>query len=181
MNIQLTQFIKPVIFTLIGVVITLLFFRGCNSPQPQINLQPLKNTLIKNFMQKDKEAFLAQANANEYKSIADSLSKLKRKVITRYVELKNIAPKDTIIMEIIASCDSLNEINNNIIFAKDSVIESLETVISIKNYQIENIKSQMQIGDLELKTQRKSLKKQKLTTFIVAFIGASATAYLLTK
>jgi hypothetical protein len=184
---QIMAFIKPILFTVLGVIIALFLFRGCNSPQfQQVNLQPIKDTLIKKFMQKDKEAILAHQKANEYKLIADSLTKLKSKVITRYVALKNKAKidyqKDTVINQIVANCDSLNDINSNIIFAKDSTIENLEKVVFAKDYQIENLKTQMQLNTAEfeaqkelIKSQNKNLKKQKFKTFLVGLIGASTT------
>ena len=185
MKIQLNQFVKPILFVTIGVVLTLFLFKGCDNPQmQQVNLQPIKDTLISKYKQLDKKENMFKQLAKESEMKVEVLKKQKNQLAFNYSKLKDkikvTVIHDTVILkEVVATCDSLNEMNNNIIYAKDTTIKAMNSLILLDGQKIDFLKTTLQIKDTELQSEiertkfvQKELKKAKRKNILIGIVGA---------
>lgn len=192
MKIQLNQFVKPILFTLLGMAIALFLFKGCDSQQvQQVNLKPVYDTLKNHFVELNKMVAIHKKKAETYKLQADSLKLLKSKVYVKYFEKKELVLNETtdnLIVNLLNYCDSLNMVNSEIISKQDSEITELSQVAFKQDSQIQNLQTQIQLKDIDLLTEidktkfvKKELRRQKIKTWGVGILVAIGLGFALSR
>lgn len=144
------------------------------------NFDSLKNA---NVVLKTK-AEISEIKANFYKGKCDSLKTAKSVILRRYAEKKEVI-HDTAFVEIVNYCDSLNLINDKIIEFQDTVIARISSSNSDLKLLVLNFEKQISISENKLKeiekNHKKEIRRQKIKTFLIGALGASAvitTVYL---
>lgn len=161
----MNQAFNYIIALFVGVVIGLLLFNSCEQKEP-IKLNVLKADSVVKIVY-------------VYKHKADSLNTIKTKILVKYKTIRDTVvlhyKDDTIIMNYVNYCDSLNNINDSIIVTKNNIIKQQDTLVSIKDAIIhDNI--------LELNTTKKEVKKAKRKAVITALVsGVVVTTILIFK
>lgn len=150
----MNQAYNYIIALFVGVVIGLLLF---NSFEKKESIKP-------NALKADSVVKIVYV----YKHKADSLNTIKTKILVKYKTIRDTVvlhyKDDTIIMNYVNYCDSLNDINDSIIVTKNNIIKQQDTLVSIKDAIIhDNI--------LELNTTKKEVKKAKRKAVITALVS----------
>ncbi len=170
----LKELIKPLVYVIIGVILCLIFKYACNAEKTKI--EPKYNYFKQTIDSLKNLALNSDLKANQYKTKADSLSTLKPKIIIKYKVLRDSVlvyyGNDSLITGYVEYCDSLNELNTEIIKAKDSVIVNQDTRIDLDVKIIEANISEIESKQSEVKAVKKQLRKQRAKTILVGVIGA---------
>lgn len=145
---------KYILFLITGIIIGLLLFNSCEQKEP---IKP-------NVLKADSVVKIVYV----YKHKADSLNTVKTKILVKYKTIRDTVvlhyKDDTIIMNYVNYCDSLNNINDSIIVVKNNIIKQQDTLVSIKDAIIhDNI--------LELNTAKKQVNKAKRKAVITAVVS----------
>lgn len=150
----MNQAFNYIIALFVGVVIGLLLFNSCEK----------KETVKPNILKADSVVKIVYV----YKHKADSLNAVKTKILVKYKTIRDTVvlhyKDDTIIMNYVNYCDSLNNINDSIIVIKNNIIKQQDTLVSIKDAIIhDNI--------IELNTAKNEVKKVKRKAVITALVS----------
>lgn len=158
----MSQAFNYIIALFVGVVIGLLLFNSCEKKEP---IKP-------NVLKADSVVKIVYV----YKHKADSLSAVKTKVLVKYKTIRDTVvlhyKDDTIIMNYVNYCDSLNNINDSIIVVKNNIIKQQDTLVSIKDAIIHD-------HILELNTTKKEVKKAKRKAVITALVSGVVVTTIL--
>lgn len=163
---------NSVIIVVLLIVVILLLFKNCGG-----NIKPIDNSLIES-KQKQIESLKSIIKSKEI--VAEVLTKKKNKVVTEYKEkskkvreqLKDSICDPITIIETLNECDSVINIDNQIISAKDSIIKDLKEVIT--NQEIIISEKDNTIKQVEKKYKRK-LFWSRVETVCVSIIAVVAT------
>jgi hypothetical protein len=164
------QILYKFILFLLGFLLCLVLVKKCSKEVEQV--KPLQ----KNYDSLEIVANNQLKTIELYKYKADSLSTVKAKIVIKYKSLHDTIVKyyqhDSIIVQYVAYCDSLNSVNDSIIAKKDSIILNYESVVKTKDLMLIN---RNEVIDLHIKSEKKA--KQK--TVIVGIIGSIVVGALL--
>ena len=172
---------KIIIFALGAFICFVLAFKGCGSVEYTPNKRDVLQSEKDSINLKLKSAYLT---LDSLKLNNDSISKVRNKVLTKYVYIHNtLNIHDTIQVErFVNICDSVIRVDSTQINSLNKVVSQQSVIMSSQKNVIEIDSSLINSYAVDLKLAHKEIKKQKLLKVVSIFgglLGIIATVFAL--